>query len=89
MPSDLPTEQYPIQGVAIAIDSLCNPLLKTYSETLNCDASMEVQGANNGPWSSRKSGCVVITAESEPSGGVKPCVWGSPSVWGLLGREFR
>lgn len=49
MPSDLPTEQYFIQGAAIAIDSLCNPLLSTYSETLSCDASVEMQEANKVP----------------------------------------
>lgn len=36
----------------------------------------------------RKSRFIVMAAELEPSGGVKPNVWGSPSVWGLPGREF-
>lgn len=77
MPSDLPTEQYFIQGAAIAIDSLCNPLLSTYSETLSCDASVEMQEANKVPWASwsGKVGALSWLLNMNPRG-VWSCVFG-------------
>lgn len=96
MPSDLPTEQCPMQGAAIEIKSLCATHYiykkKTYSETLNCDASVEMQEANNGTWASWLG---------KACGFCYSCrIWTIGRAWsrvfgdllqhrGLPGREFR
>lgn len=71
--------------------ALCNPLLKTHSETLICDASIEIQEANNCPLPSWSGNASVLSwlPNLNPRGGVKPCVQGSSSVWGLPGTEIR